>query len=141
MASLNISRSHTITFDIESISTRRMTKLNDKPSKLHKLEAGIFAIRILFMLYDFFFSVWRRKYRTFRGRTAKSLMLAHLVPQAYKCGLKNKFKIVNQDGFLVANGKLGVLIMLSYRAMLRFLYGLSSLFSCVIYRIGDLQYN
>lgn len=32
-----------------------MAKLNDKPSKLHKLKAGIFAIRILFMLYDFFF--------------------------------------------------------------------------------------
>lgn len=42
MPSLDIDRNHTIVFDIESISRRRMAKLNNKCLELHKLEAGFY---------------------------------------------------------------------------------------------------
>lgn len=50
-ASLDISRSHTIAFDVESISKRRMTNLNSSPQNYKNLSQVFSSKNCLYVVY------------------------------------------------------------------------------------------
>lgn len=51
MASLDISRSHIIAFDVESISKRRMTKLNNNLQNYRNFSQVFYSKNSLYVVY------------------------------------------------------------------------------------------